>query len=300
MRIAVIATSWPSTPGDPSGHFVRAEARELEREGHDVVVVTPQPDGAFGWPGVAARVRERPLRALGAAAWVAQARQRIRGLAAERVVAHWAVPSAWPIACAAKDARVEVVSHGGDVRLLARMPRAARDLTASVIARRAASWRFVSDALHRQLVEKLGAQARAHVERISVVRAASIEMPDIGALRAAATALRDELGGRRAAVSVGRLVPGKRVDLAIEYLARSRAADALIVVGDGPERPRLERLARSLRVDARFVGVVPREGALAWIAAADVLVHASAAEGLSTVLREASALGTPVLRLDGA
>jgi glycosyltransferase involved in cell wall biosynthesis len=70
-----------------------------------------------------------------------------------------------------------------------------------------------------------------------------------------------------------------------------------VVVGDGPERPRLERQARSLGVDALFVGAVAREVALAWIAAADVVLHASSAEGLSTVVREAEALGTRVVRL---
>ena len=96
---------------------------------------------------------------------------------------------------------------------------------------------------------------------------------------------------------MGRLVPGKRVDRAVEYVASKRGLDALVVVGDGPERDRLERLARERGIDARFVGAVGRREALAWIGAADVLLHASEAEGLSTVIREAEALGTRVLRL---
>jgi glycosyltransferase involved in cell wall biosynthesis len=48
-------------------------------------------------------------------------------------------------------------------------------------------------------------------------------------------------------------------------------------------------------VDARFVGLLPREETLAWIGAAAVLVFASAQEGESTVLREAAAMGTPVV-----
>jgi glycosyltransferase involved in cell wall biosynthesis len=47
----------------------------------------------------------------------------------------------------------------------------------------------------------------------------------------------------------------------------------------------------------RFVGAVPREEALAWIGAADALLFASRAEGLSTVVREAEALGIRVERL---
>ena len=121
-----------------------------------------------------------------------------------------------------------------------------------------------------------------------------IELPDV---RDAMQRLRRELGATRAAVSVGRLVASKRVDRAIEHVARTRGVDALVVVGDGPERARLERLARARGVDARFVGAVGRTAALAWIGAASVLLHASTAEGLSTVVREAEALGTRVVRL---
>jgi glycosyltransferase involved in cell wall biosynthesis len=298
MRIAIVTTSWPAVPDDPSGHFVRAEAVELEREGHTVVVVAPPPGGAFGWPGVAARLRERPGRALGAASWVLRARLRVRELAVDRMIAHWAVPAAWPIALAGREAALEVVSHGGDVRLLVAMPRRLRESIACAIAERATTWRFVSDALRAQLTDSLGARARRRVARIALVRAASIELPDVAGVRRAGAELRARLDGARAgaiAVTVGRLVAGKHVERAIEYVARTRAARTLVVVGDGPERPRLERLARSLDVDARFVGTLPRSTALSWIAAADVVLHASEAEGLSTVLREADALGTRVV-----
>jgi glycosyltransferase involved in cell wall biosynthesis len=99
------------------------------------------------------------------------------------------------------------------------------------------------------------------------------------------------------AVSVGRLVDSKRVDRIIEHVAQARGLDALVVVGDGPQRNRLERLACDRGVRARFLGTVPREEALAWIGAAAALLHASESEGLSTVVREAEALGTPVVRV---
>jgi glycosyltransferase involved in cell wall biosynthesis len=297
MRVAIVTTSWPSAPGDPSGHFVRTEAEELERSGDEVVVVAPPAGGAFGWPGAAARLRENPARAVEVARWVALARRRVRALAPARVVAHWATPSAWPIGVAARDARLDVVSHGGDVRLLARLPLPLRDRLACAIAERAREWRFVSHALRGELLACLGAEARARVDRIAAVRAPSIEMADLPGVRRRAAELRRELGARGTALCVGRLVGSKRVDRAIEHVARTRVADVLVVVGDGPERPRLERLARTLGVDVRFVGTVGRDLALAWIAAADVVLHASSAEGLSTVLREADALGTPVVRL---
>jgi teichuronic acid biosynthesis glycosyltransferase TuaC len=292
MRIALVTTSWPESEGDPSGHFVRAEARELEQAGHTVTVVAPPVGGAFGWPGVAARLRERPWRILDAVRWVAAARARARRLDVDHVVAHWAVPCGWPIAVAAPAASLEIVSHGADVRLLTALPRGMRHAVARAIASRATGWRFVSESLLATLLDSLDPSTRARVQQIATVRPPSLEMPDVAE---AIARRRDALGNARVAVSVGRLVPSKRVDRAIEHVARTSDLDALVVVGDGPERSRLERLARVRGVDARFVGAVPREDALAWIGAAHVVIHASESEGCSTVLREADALGRSVV-----
>ncbi len=93
-------------------------------------------------------------------------------------------------------------------------------------------------------------------------------------------------------MSVGRLVASKRVDRAIDRAASERAL--LVVVGEGPERRTLERQAKRALASVRFVGSVPRDEALAYLAAADTLVFASEAEGCSTVVREARALHTRV------
>src|SRR5690606_15223209 len=118
VRIGVVTTSYPQAPGDPSGHFVEAEVRALAAQGHDVVVISPgKSNDAFGWPGVMARLEERPTRALGVARFVYTAARRLRELGPfERVIAHWLVPCAWPIA-RGLDVPLEVVCHGSDVRL---------------------------------------------------------------------------------------------------------------------------------------------------------------------------------------
>ena len=93
----------------------------------------------------------------------------------------------------------------------------------------------------------------------------------------------------------GRLVRSKRVDRVIDYVASHREGEPiLIVIGDGPERERLELLARNWALDVRFLGNTPRRETLAWIGAADELVHASIAEGMSTVMREAEQLGVKI------
>jgi glycosyltransferase involved in cell wall biosynthesis len=293
MRVAMLTTSWPTGEQDPAGHFVRTHARELERGGDTVTIIAPEPGGAFGWPGAAARIRERPLRALEAARWVLKARKRVEGLVVDRVIAHWAVPCAWPIATGTH-LPIDAISHGGDVRLLIRLPGPIRRALVSFLSARVDSWCFVSASLLEDLLASLDSQTRTRLQRVARVEALAIEMPDV---TSAVADLRRELGAQRVAVSVGRLVASKRVDRGLEYVSRSKDIERLVVIGDGPERGRLESLARRLGVDASFTGALGRPHALAWIGAADLLIVASEAEGLSTVIREADALGTRVVRI---
>jgi teichuronic acid biosynthesis glycosyltransferase TuaC len=318
-RIAVVTTSWPWSEGDPSGHFVRAEVRALRDAGADVVVFAPRVSdgvqsertfspgidvvpipalGAFGFPGVIARVRARPWRALGAAQFVRGAQAALRHSGPyDCVIAHWAVPSVYPVlvgidpielAC-----EIEVVSHGGDVRLLAAMPSPLRHYVVGRILDRTVRWRFVSEALSAELLSSIHDPVLMRtIRERSVIAPATFEMPDV-------TKAANELRARHGSFvsSIGRLVATKRVDVAVR--AASSEAKRLVIVGDGPERPRLERLARELGVERNvtFTGLVARDEALAWLAASTELWFASTAEGSSTVLREAHALGRPVRRL---
>ncbi len=303
MRIAVISTSYPDREGDPSGHFVQTEVHDLQRAGHEVSVVTPAPGGAFGWPGVAARIREKPFRAVEAATWVAKATVALRRIRPERVVAHWALPSGFPIALGAlatfraERPELELVSHGADVRLLRALPPPVRDAMVSELLARASRWRFVSDSLLDDLAAVIPDRLMTALRARAVVEPSPLGPVDD--VRAAARTRRERLAGRRLYVCAGRLVPSKRVDKVIDYVASARGHGAghdpvLVVLGDGPEKPRLEELAHRWHMDVRFLGTIPRSETLAWIGAADEVVHASRAEGLSTVVREAEHLGVPV------
>jgi glycosyltransferase involved in cell wall biosynthesis len=112
-------------------------------------------------------------------------------------------------------------------------------------------------------------------------------------------------GDTHHAVCAGRLLDYKRVDLVIRAWPEvvRRLPDAVLhVVGDGPERPTLERLAHERGLDAavRFHGQLARpEEVLQQIAAADLLLQPSAREGQSAVVLEAALLGVPVLAADG-
>lgn len=300
MRIAVVTTSYPSYDGDPSGHFVATEVAELERGGHEVRVLRPKAGGAFGWPGAPSRIRERPSRALGAAAWAAGAALQLRRFAPERIIAHWAIPCAFPITipgAASSAADVEIVSHGGDVRLLSALPGSTRQGIVRALTARASRWRFVSEELLASLEAKLDADVARTLRERAVILPGALDVPDV---REDAAAKRSTIEGRRLYVCAGRLVASKRIDKVIDYVATShdhgtrRDERVLVVLGDGPERAHLERLAKAWQIDVRFLGTSTRREALGWIGAADEVVHASRVEGLSTVVREAEHLGVAV------
>lgn len=104
--------------------------------------------------------------------------------------------------------------------------------------------------------------------------------------------------GARLLVVAGRLAVEKRVALALRACARaSRELPlAVAVVGDGPERARLEALARRLGVCATFTGFVKDRARYARIlASCDALVHGCAIETFGFVVAEALASGVPVV-----
>ena len=97
-------------------------------------------------------------------------------------------------------------------------------------------------------------------------------------------------------VTVGRLVPWKRIDHLIEALAEIEDA-GLVVVGDGPERSRLEDLARANNLNDRvhFAGQRTKEETFGLMASCDLFVLNSTYEGFPHVVLEAMCAGLPVV-----
>jgi glycosyltransferase involved in cell wall biosynthesis len=109
-------------------------------------------------------------------------------------------------------------------------------------------------------------------------------------------------GGERSAtpsvLAVGRLVPHKGFDLALRAIARCRDGRPdlrAIVVGDGPSRPDLERLATDLGMDdwIEFRGRVDDDALVAAYQEAWVVANGSLQEGWGMTLTEAGACATP-------
>jgi glycosyltransferase involved in cell wall biosynthesis len=67
----------------------------------------------------------------------------------------------------------------------------------------------------------------------------------------------------------------------------------LVLIGDGAERPGLQRMAERLDIDVRFLGA--RTDVAGYLASADVVVLPSLSEGSSNAVAEAMAAGRPVV-----
>ncbi len=123
----------------------------------------------------------------------------------------------------------------------------------------------------------------------------------------------DRLAGRRpelraglgladddvAVLSVARLAPEKGVDTLVRAVAG--AGDrrlVLVLAGDGPERDRLEALARELGVGLVLVGDLPWEQIIELYVACDVFALLSRQEPWAVVVNEAAACGLPLVLSD--
>jgi glycosyltransferase involved in cell wall biosynthesis len=96
----------------------------------------------------------------------------------------------------------------------------------------------------------------------------------------------------------GVLQARKNVDVLLRALAPRPPALGLhgLIIGAGEAQAALEQLARRLAVPARFTGA--RDDVAELLAAADVAVHLSSAEGFSNAVLEALASGLPVIASD--
>ncbi|MBX9929399.1 MAG: glycosyltransferase family 1 protein [Gemmatimonadaceae bacterium] len=105
------------------------------------------------------------------------------------------------------------------------------------------------------------------------------------------------LSGRFTFVFAGRLAPEKNVDAVLDAftLVRDALEDRvrLVIAGDGPRRPALERRAGD---GVRFLGMLdPVHEMPTLMASGDAFVFASVTETLGLVILEAMASGLPVL-----
>ena len=260
MRVCVLTTSYPRTPGEAAGSFVADAVAHLRGAGVEVDVVSPADFRHFGiayGDGIVQNLRAAPWRVLllplflGSFALAARRAAR----SADVVHAHW-IPSALPALATRKPFVLQV--WGTDVELAARAPWLARPLVRRARAVVAAS-SFLADAARR-----LGAR-EVRVIPNGVDIPAEVGDPD----------------DPPHVLFVGRLSEEKGI---LEFLAATEGLPR-VVVGDGPLRERVLEMK----------GSVPHDEIGAYYERAAVVCVPSRREGYGVVAREAMAHGRPVV-----
>ncbi|WP_166355272.1 glycosyltransferase family 4 protein [Phytoactinopolyspora limicola] len=198
--------------------------------------------------------------------------------------------------------RIVGLTHGHET-WWARVPAARRALrrvgdTCDVLT-------YVSEFCRRRIMNALSTEAADRMVRLAPGVDVDVFRPGAGGDH-----LRERLGigaQRPVLLSVSRFVARKGQDTLIRAMPHilSTVPDALLVlVGDGPNRMRLQRLARDYHVtdNVLFAGAVPWSQAPEWFDAADVFAMPCRTrlgglepEALGIVFLEAQAAGLPVL-----
>lgn len=306
ISVVFLTHNYPRHPDDIAGGFLAPVATALARRGVQVCVITPSDGGQSGEAVEAGGVRVSRVRydaahrerfayggmqrALGSPAGLLALARMCRALrAAARVEiarganvihAHWWFPAG---IAAPRGVPLVLTSHGSDAALL----------------RRSAMIRLLARPVYRQaaVVTAVSSEIAAWIEAGT---GRHVEPRYVQPMPVDADRFSPSVGGGGAVV-VSRLVPQKRVHLAIEavaHLQRTRGlALPLVIVGDGPERGTLERLAaeREVGTHVRFVGAVKPEDVPAYLKTADVMLFSARDEGFGLVAAEAFLAGVPVV-----
>jgi glycosyltransferase involved in cell wall biosynthesis len=131
--------------------------------------------------------------------------------------------------------------------------------------------------------------------RVAVIDDPALSMADITRLAARP----DDRGQRTRFVAAGRLSPQKNFPLLVRAFAKiANGADTLTILGEGPERARIEREVAALGIIERVTlpGHVP--DLVPWLARSDIFALSSDYEGVPAVIAEALAAGLAIAATD--
>ena len=306
----------------PSETFASNEIGYLARHGHQVAVHCLR----FRHPDHTAMVRERALDGVRVThnELSANLRGLLRALSSPRLLARtaswvWAsrsansrdrllglllLPRAFDVLARIEDERPDLVHlyWGHFPAIVGRLVQESMPETATSIGLGAydLARRFGCSVEVARRADLVKTQARVNVEaiaRFTGVRAADVKVVYNGIDVAHIVRLRETVAkvpGR--VISVGRLVEGKGMDDVLRVFAevkRSAPHATLTILGDGPLRQALERLAAELGVagSVGFAGHVPQDDVIRAMAAAQCMLFLSKSERLPNVVKEAMACG---------
>jgi glycosyltransferase involved in cell wall biosynthesis len=300
VRVVVVSGIWPPDPGGPASH-APALADFLSGRGHEVeVVTTASVEPAERSYPVSWSQRRSPFRHVRAALLARSAARRSDVVYATSMIRRAAIGARLarrPLVVklvsdevferAARSGRYDgTLDEFQRVRggLRTRFLRSTRNATLG-----SARHVFCPSAYLRTIAVGWGLAG----ERLSVLPNPAPEIPDLPPR----DVVRTEFGFEgNVLVFAGRLGPQKGLDVALEALVEVPGVD-LVIAGDGPERPMLERLVAELGLNGsvRFLGSVPRQTVLRLFHAADASLLPSRWENFPHTVVESLAVGCPVI-----
>ncbi len=208
--------------------------------------------------------------------------------------AHYAFPhatSAWLAKqMLARNVRVVTTLHGTDITLVGQDP-SYHSITEFSI-QRSDILTAVSAYLQRETVQHFDVPA----ERIRVIP----NFVDLAMYRRDLEPChRSKLSepGEKIVMHISNFRPVKRVDDVVRVFAgiAARVPARLVLVGDGPERGRVQQLAEELNIAHRVLFLGKQESVAELLACADLFLLTSATESFGLVALEAMACGVPVI-----
>jgi glycosyltransferase involved in cell wall biosynthesis len=149
------------------------------------------------------------------------------------------------------------------------------------------------------MADEIAAAMGVNRARISIVANPALSQRQIETIRAVPARRERHDPRERRFVAVGRLVKQKNFDMMLRaFASASHPGDRLTILGEGPERARLEALAEELGIGARvsMPGHVPDPAAM--LPAFDILLLSSFYEGVPAAILEALAAGLPIIATD--
>jgi len=304
MQILITTRIFPPAIGGPAT-LAALCAEHLTKAGHRVSVIcqTESPghdDSRYPFPVLRLPVRTAPWRRFsGTVAAIARAAR-----AADVIFDHGLTTESGLVRKGLRDTPVVVCVHG-DLAWEAATLRGWTTDDFETFQRRRYGWRV-------EMLKRLRTFAmRAHdrliapsqymkrtirnwgvpEERIEVIPYPVLAPPSLPARRAP----REGAGGLNV-LGLGVLEIRKHYEQAIEAIAPV-AGVRLDLVGDGPERPRLEALTKQLGLEnrVRFWGRLPNEKVWDLFRDADVVLHPSQWENLPVTILETMLAGLPVI-----
>lgn len=321
-NLLVLSSTFPRWKGDNQPDFVYELCRRLSQR-FSVTVLAPSAPGAalseridgievvrFSYAprrwqtlayggGLLSNVKQNPLRlALLPGYLFAQWRQLRRLLREYRpdlVHAHWVYPQgavaalAFSIDSGRNRPAFLVTSHGSDLTRLRGLP-----------------WKWIKRRVlaRADAVTVVGPQLEEYAKELGVVASRLHRIPmgvDV-ATRFIPSKLQEK-ASHPIVLFVGRLTQEKGCDRLVAALAHVVGRYPHVraeIIGDGPERNRLQSMAVSSGLEARisFLGALPSSSLPARFQAASVCVVPSLYEGFGLVAVEAMACGRPVVVSD--